>query len=95
MTNPNYSTFLGTATQLQRWRDFLAHLTAYGTFNLVFVIIWLVTRGPFWPAFPLIGWGLGLTFQHRANILTGPITEEQIRDRMRQHDLRAGDASSR
>ncbi len=50
MTNPNYSTFLGTVTQLQRWRDFLAHLTAYGTFNLVFITIWLVTRGPFWPA---------------------------------------------
>ena len=86
MTNPNYSTFLGTATQLQRWRDFKAHAIAYTIFNVIFIAIWLATGGPFWPAFPLIGWGIGLTFQHHANTLSGPLTAEQVRERMRQHE---------
>ena len=88
MTNPNYSTFLGTATQLQRWRDFTAHAIAYTIFNVVFIAIWLATGGPFWPAFPLIGWGIGLTFQHHANTLSGPLTEEHVHERMRQHEDR-------
>ncbi len=86
MTNPNYTTFLGTATQLQRWRDFKAHAIAYAVFNGVFIAIWLVTRGPFWPAFPLIGWAIGLTFQHHANTLAGPLTEEHVRSRMTHDD---------
>jgi hypothetical protein len=58
MTNPNYSTYLGAATQLQRCRDLLAHAVAYALFNLVFVAVWLAAgRGGLWPAFPLIGWG--------------------------------------
>jgi hypothetical protein len=83
MTNPNYSTYLGTATQLQRWRDFLAHAVAYALFNLIFVVVWAATgRGPFWPAFPLMGWGIGLTFQHHANTWHGPITDAAVRERM-------------
>jgi len=84
MTNSNYSTYLGTATQMQRWRDFLAHATAYATFNLLFLIIWgLGGRGTFWPAFPLAGWGIGLTFQHHANVWRGHITDEQVKAHMR------------
>ena len=83
MTNPNYTTYLGTALQLQRWRDFLAHAAAYGICNLIFAAVWLSTgRGPFWPAFPLIGWGIGLTFQHHANAWRGPLTDAMVRARM-------------
>jgi hypothetical protein len=83
MTNPNYSTYLSAATQLQRWRDVLAHGVAYALFNLVFVVVWVATgRGPFWPAFPLIGWGIGLTFQHHVNTWRGPITDARVRERM-------------
>jgi hypothetical protein len=86
MTNPNYSTYLGTATQLQRWRDFLAHTVAYAIFNLAFITVWLSTgKGAFWPAFPLVGWGLGLSFQHHANSWRGPITDAEVHRRMRQH----------
>lgn len=54
--NRNYDTYLGTATQLQRWRDFTAHLTAYLTINSLFILTWLSTgRGQFWPAYPLVG----------------------------------------
>jgi len=83
MTNPNCATYLGTANQLQRWRDFLAHAAAYALFNLLFIAVWLATgRGTFWPAFPLIGWGIGLTFQHHANTWLGLITDAKVRDRM-------------
>ncbi len=82
MTNTNYSTFVGTATQLQRWRDFLAHLAAYVTVNLLFIGMWLATRGPFWPVFSLLGWGIGLSFQHFVNALAGPITDGRVRAQM-------------
>jgi hypothetical protein len=38
--NPNYDSYLQTATQLQRWRDFQAHVGAYLVINTVFVLIW-------------------------------------------------------
>ena len=41
--NPNYDSYLQTATQLQRWRDFQAHVAAYLVINIVFVIIWALT----------------------------------------------------
>jgi hypothetical protein len=86
MTNPNYETYIGTALQLQRWRDFLAHATAYAIFNVAFVLVWLATgSGAFWPAFPLIGWGIGLTFQHHANSWRGPISEAGVQQRMRKY----------
>ena len=85
MTNPNYSTYLGTATQLKRWRDFIAHCAAYLSFNLVFIVVWLATGGGyFWPTFPLLGWAIGLTFQHHANTWHGPITDADVKRRMRQ-----------
>ena len=40
--NPNYDSYLHTATQLQRWRDFQAQVAAYLVINIVFVI----DRGP-------------------------------------------------
>jgi hypothetical protein len=95
MTNPNYATYLGTATQLQRWRDFLAHAAAYAVFNLAFLAVWAATgRGTFWPAFPLIGWGIGLTFQHHANTWHGPITDTDVREAMRRYPVSGEQHSS-
>jgi 2TM domain len=82
--NSNYGSYLTTATQLQRWRDFQAHLLAYLVGNVVFVAVWLLSgRGFFWPAFPLLGWGLGLSFQHFHVALRGQITDEDVRRRVR------------
>jgi hypothetical protein len=65
--NPNYDEYLTTATQLQRWRDFVSQVTAYIVVNAIFIALWARKgRGFFWPAFPLIGWGLGLSFQPSA-----------------------------
>jgi len=64
--NPNYDSYLQTATQLQRWRDFQAQVAAYLVVNTVFVLIWALDgRGFFWPVYPLVGWAFGLSFQHR------------------------------
>ena len=78
--NPNYDQYLTTATQLQRWRDFLSHVTAYVVVNATFIALWAKRgKGYFWPAYPLmayplIGWGLGLGFQHFNEVIRGPIT---------------------
>lgn len=82
--NPNYDNYLQTATQLQRWRDFQAHAGAYLMINTVFVLIWARNRrGFFWPVYPLVGWGLGLSFQHFSAVLRGQITDEDVRRKLR------------
>ena len=82
-TNPNYRTYLGTALQLQRWRDFVAHVTAYVVINAILIIVWLLSgRGAFWPGVSLAAWGLGLSSQHWLNAVRGPITDEEVRRRM-------------
>jgi hypothetical protein len=82
MTNPNYQTYIGTALQVQRWRDFIAHAIAYIVINTALIGVWVATgRGAFWPAVSLLGWGLGLTSQHLLNSMRGPISDETIRAR--------------
>ncbi len=83
MTNPNYKSYLGTALQLQRWRDFVAHLTAYVVINAVLIVVWLLTgRGAFWPGVSLAAWGIGLSSQHWFNTIRGPISDESVRQQM-------------
>ena len=75
--------YLQTALRLQRWRDLAAHLTAYLVMNVVFVIAWAVTGGgSFWPAWPILGWGLGLSFQHFHVVIRGFITDANVRRAM-------------
>lgn len=81
--NPNYDEYLTAATQLQRWRDFLSHVTAYAVVNAIFITLWAKRgRGFFWPAYSLIGWGLGLSFQHFNEVIRGPITDDQVQRRL-------------
>jgi hypothetical protein len=81
--NPNYDSWLTTATQLQRWRDFISHVTAYVVVNALFIVIWAISGGGFfWPAFPLVGWGVGLSFQHFGEVIRGPITDEQVKRKL-------------
>ena len=83
MTNPNYDSYLGIALQLQRWRDFTAHVGAYLVVNAVLVAIWATLGGgAFWPAASLIGWGFGLSSQHWVNSIRPAITEAEVTRRM-------------
>ena len=82
--NPNYDSYLQTATQLQRWRDFQAQIAAYLMVNIVFVLIWALDgHGFFWPVYPLVGWAFGLSFQHFSAVLRGQITDEDVRRKLR------------
>ena len=77
------STYLEAATQMQRWRDLGSHLVAYLAMNTLFLLIWAADgRGFFWPLFPLIGWGAGLSFQHFNVVLRGQITDAQVRAKL-------------
>ncbi len=46
--------------RLRERRDFRLHLLVYVLVNLMLVAIWAATGGPFWPIFPIFGWGLGV-----------------------------------
>jgi hypothetical protein len=87
MNNSNYATYLTAATQIQRWRDFSAHLAAYLVIDLVFIAIWTMSgRGFFWPAFPLVGWAIGLSFQHFNQAVRGQIRHDHVTAAMNSHD---------
>ncbi len=76
--------YLRAATQIQRWRDFGSHAAAYVVMNVIFVVIWVLTGGGFfWPIFPLIGWGIGLSAQHFNVVLRGQITDEDVHRALR------------
>ena len=94
--NPNYDSYLTTATQLQRWRDFTSHLIAYLVINAAFVVIWAAGgRGFFWPVFPLVGWAVGLSFQHFNVVLRGQITDADVRKKLHAMDVNPPDTSVR
>lgn len=64
--------------RLNKKRDFWAHLLSYVLVNAAVVVIWTLTgSGFFWPAFPLLGWGIGLAF-HAWDVWQPPISEERI-----------------
>ena len=60
-------------------RDLRNNASSWAIFAVLFITIWLTTGGGFfWPAFPILGWGLGVFFQWRS-ISDRGITDEQIR----------------
>jgi len=47
--------------RLKKKRDFRTHLFMYVLVNAMLVAIWAITgAGFFWPAFPILGWGIGV-----------------------------------
>jgi hypothetical protein len=77
--NPQIS-YVQAALQIQRWRDFGSQVFAYGIGSIVFIVIWAAQgRGFFWPIYPLLIWGLGLSFQHFNVVIHGQITDEDVR----------------
>jgi len=76
--------------QIQKKRDFQAHLIAYLLVNIFLVGIWAVTDfgGFFWPIFPILGWGIGIFF-HGWDVYKGPPTEKRIRAEIRHLEGRS------
>lgn len=63
-------------------RDYWRHLAIYLMINGIFIAIWATGgQGYFWPAWVLIGWGIGLVF-HTWDVFGRPISEEDIRKEM-------------
>ncbi len=73
--------------RLKDKRDLQAHVIAYIMVNLFLVGIWALTTWPgfFWPAFVILGWGIGLVF-HIWDVYSPEPSEGRIQaeiDRMR------------
>lgn len=70
--------------RLKDRRDLGAHVLAYVLVNGFLVVIWAMTGGPsgfFWPAFPMLGWGIGLAF-HVWDVVSPEPSEDKIRAEM-------------
>lgn len=69
--------------RLKAKRDFKVHLATYLIINALLVGIWLLSgKGYFWPAWVMIGWGVGLAFNAWTAYFQRPISEADIRREM-------------
>jgi 2TM domain len=70
--------------RLRKKSELRAHLLAYVLFNGALVAIWALTGASFfWPAIPLLIWGIGVVF-HAWDVYRQPFSEEQIRREMQR-----------
>jgi 2TM domain len=78
-----HANYVQAALQIQRWRDFGSQVFAYAIGNIVFIVIWATQgKGFFWPMYPLLVWGLGLSVQHFNAVIRGQITDEEVRRKL-------------
>ena len=78
--------YVQAALQIQRWRDFGSQVFAYVIGSIVFIVIWAAQgRGFFWPIYPLLVWGLGLSVQHFNMVIRGQITDEDVRRKLNRN----------
>jgi hypothetical protein len=68
-----------TIVRIRRRRALVTHAAVFAVVELALVLIWALTsRDYFWPAWPLLGWGLALGI-HAAVVLTfRPLTEAAV-----------------
>jgi hypothetical protein len=65
--------------RLQKRSDLGAHIVAYVLINAMIVGIWAITgTGYFWPAWILLGWGVGLALNVWDVFFRRPITDADI-----------------
>ena len=65
--------------QVQKRRDFGAHVVTYVVVNAMLVGVWAVTgAGYFWPVWVLLGWGVGVILNAWDVFLRRPITEADV-----------------
>lgn len=70
--------------RLEKRAAYWPHLAAYLLINALLVTVWFLVAdggGLFWPAFPLIGWGIGLFF-HTWDTFRRPLSEDRIQREM-------------
>lgn len=79
MTDPTSTDARLRAQAIARLRarqEFRMHLSAYVVVNVMLVGIWAGTGGPFWPIFPMFGWGLGV-LGHALIVFRPPLIAEE------------------
>jgi 2TM domain len=65
--------------RLEKRRDFSAHLVAYVVINAMLVGIWAISgAGYFWPAWVMLGWGVGLALNAWDVFFRRPVTEADV-----------------
>jgi 2TM domain len=71
--------------RLKNKRSFTEHLVSYIVVNGFLVIVWAMTgAGYFWPAWVMVGWGVGLVLHAWTIFFQKPITEADIQQEMRK-----------
>ena len=66
-------------------RDFRTHLAVYVIINALLVGIWAMSgAGYFWPAWPILGWGIGLAFHAWDAYFEKPISEDEVQREMQR-----------
>jgi hypothetical protein len=78
--------------QLKKKQDFWRHVGVYVVINSFLIGIWYFTagRGYFWPAWVLLGWGVGVVFNAWDAYGSQGISEAQIQremERQRGRDI--------
>lgn len=72
-------------TRVRKRRDFGAHVVVYVVVNAMLIGIWAMTgQGYFWPAWVLLGWGVGLILNFWDVYVRKPVTETDIEREMRR-----------
>ena len=75
--------------RLQKRRDFSAHVVSYLVVNAMLIGIWAITgAGYFWPAWVLLGWGVGLALNAWDVFFRRAITEADIDREMKRNQGR-------
>jgi len=69
--------------RVHKRRDLGAHVVAYVVVNAMLVGIWLLTGGGyFWPAWVMLGWGVGLLLNVWDVYFRRPVTPHDIEQEM-------------
>ena len=73
-------------SRIRAKRGFWVHFTIYLVVNALLVAVWALTyTGYFWPAWVMLGWGIGVV-AHALGVFVGerPISEERIQREIRR-----------
>jgi len=77
--------------RLEKRRDFTTHVVTYVLVNAMLIGIWAISgAGYFWPAWVLLGWGVGLALNAWDVFFRRPITDSEIRQEMARGNGDAG-----
>ena len=71
--------------RVQKRRDLGAHVVAFVVINLMLIGIWAISgAGYFWPAWVLLGWGVGLVLNIWDVYFRRPVTEADVEREMQR-----------